>query len=124
MRVLVLCLAVFVVPCATFAQVSTTFWSSDGDAYVGQFNANGAKLVSKYPKSWYHGEPSEDHIVVEEPAVIFLGKSCDANHSALGTGKWGWWNDNFHAEFGAHSISFVNQELFDHRLFEACQDHG
>ena len=117
-------LAIAVVPSFALAQEGAEFWSNEGDAYIGTLTADGVKLTSKYPKTWFRSEPSQDHAIVEKRAVIYFGKSCDAVHSELGKGIWGWWNDNFHADFGDHSIGFVNQELFDHRLFAACEDHG
>ena len=112
------------VPSFALAQEGAEFWSNEGDAYIGTLTADGVKLTSKYPKTWFRSEPSQDHAIVEKRAVIYFGKSCDAVHSELGKGTWGWWNDNFHADFGDHSIGFVNQELFDHGLFAACEDHG
>jgi hypothetical protein len=101
-----------------------TFYSNEGDAYLAEEREDGVFLKSKYPKTWFHGEPSQDHTIVEGQATIFLDASCAAVHSELGKGTWGWWNDVFHADFGSHTIFFLNQELFAHGHFAACEDHG
>ena len=101
-----------------------TFYSNEGDLYFGSLNEDGVVLTSKYPKAWFHGEPSQDHTASEKRAIIFLGRSCDAVHNEYGTGIWSWWNDSFAVTFGNHRISFANQELFDHGRFVACEEHA
>jgi hypothetical protein len=96
-----------------------TFYSNEGDIYDATINANGAVLTSRHPKSWFHGEPTEDHEVHTAPAKIYLGRACDALHSELGKGTWDGGNGAFGATFGSHVITFQRQEL-DSTLFPNC----
>ena len=97
---------------AAWAEESLTFYSNEGDAYVGIFNENGAVLTSQYPKSWFHGEPYQDLQVHTKPAILYLGKDCDAVHNEYGEGSWSGANGGFGAQFGDHVIFFGRQEVF------------
>jgi hypothetical protein len=109
---------------AATAEEPATYYSNEGDVYLGMVNENGAVLTSKYLKSWFHGEPTDDLRVHTKHAVIYLGNGCDALLNEYGEGRWIWWNDNFTAKFGDHSITFANQELFDLGNFFQCEDHA
>lgn len=97
---------------AVWAEEPVEYWSNEGDVYYSEINANGAILTSKYPKSWFHGEPSDDLQVHTKLAVIYFGNDCDALHNEYGKGTWSGANGGFGASFGNRRISFGRQELF------------
>ena len=99
MRVAVIAL-VFASASAACAEDAVTFYSNEGDAYVGILNENGAVLTSQYPKSWFHGEPWQDLQVHTKPAILYLGNDCDALHNEYGAGRWSGSNGGFGAQFG------------------------
>ena len=119
MRWLLTFLVVAVGSAPSVAEESQQYVSDEGDAYFAVINASGAVLTSKYPKTWFHGESTEDHQVVEKKAVIYLGNSCDALHNEYGKGTWEQANARFYATFGYHVISFNRQELFGVQ-FDKC----
>jgi hypothetical protein len=96
-----------------------TYYSNEGDEYLAVINENGAVLTSRYPKSWFHGEPTEDHEVHTESAEIYFGNNCDAMHNEYGLGTWSGGNGAFGARFGDHLIHFGRQELFGDQ-FDKC----
>jgi hypothetical protein len=104
--------AVLLIGSAVWAAEPTEFWSNEGDIYFGSISESGAVLTSKYPKSWFHGEPNEDLQVHTKPAVIIFAPDCDAHHNEYGRGTWSGANGGFGASFEDHRISFGRQELF------------
>lgn len=110
MRVGVILATIFMAS-AVHSEDLREYWSNEGDTYFATVNENGAVLTSKYPKSWFHGEPSDDLQVHTKPAVIYLGNDCDALHNEYGEGRWSGANGGFGATFGSHTIYFGRQEL-------------
>lgn len=104
-------LTAIILASAAQAEELQNYWSNEGDTYFATVNENGVALTSKFPKTWFHGEPSQDHQVVTKPAVIYLGNDCDALHNEYGAGKWSGANGGFGATFGEHTIYFGRQEL-------------
>ena len=83
---------------------------ADNHSWTITCNGSGYQLKSVYPVSRFI-EAGINSKVSEGIETLNLGKSCDAQHTVLGTGKWCWANGGFTAEFSSHSIGFPRQEL-------------
>lgn len=118
-------LAIIVVSLGTPAKAKNPqqFWSNEDDVYFCVIDENEAILTSRFPKSWYHGESSDDLQVHTKPAIIYFGKDCLAMHNEYGKGTWSGANGAFGATFGDHTIYFDRQELYGTQ-FERCYYPG
>ena len=104
---------------AIFATLATATAASDadyhvsgaGDDYAIAVNENGYVLTSRYPKARFI-EAGADSRVVRGVETFYFGRNCDAAHAVFGTGRWGWANGGFGADFpGGFQLRFPRQEL-------------
>ena len=85
---------------------------SDNHSWSLGCNASGYALRSQYPVTRFH-EAGAGSTVSQERETLYLGRSCDASHTVLGSGKWCWANGGFVVEFdNSARMGFPRQELF------------
>ena len=93
------------------AQDDSFYVSSTGDDYTIAANENGYVLTSRYPKARFV-EAGANSYVVRGIETFYFGRNCDAVHEVFGSGKWGWANAGFGADFeGGFQFRFPRQEL-------------
>ncbi|MEO8530377.1 MAG: hypothetical protein ABI459_04090 [Deltaproteobacteria bacterium] len=89
----------------------TLYYSSLGDGYAAEVNANGVIFTSEYPKHYFM-EDGVNSRIETRPEVIYLGKSCDAESFYWGKGRFGQANGGFLITFeNGHELGFARQEL-------------
>ena len=101
--------AALLMPLAALVQ-DGGYISNFGDEYSLEQNANGAVLRSRYPKAWFI-EGGANSRVEHGIDVIYLGKSCDAEHPIWGQGKWWWANGGFGVDLDGLNYRFPRQEI-------------
>ncbi|MFQ5622509.1 MAG: hypothetical protein ACE5FS_03840 [Paracoccaceae bacterium] len=95
---------------ASSACAAGPYVSEDGHRYQLVCNDDGVVLTSDQPVSRFVGQGAGTRVVtgIEK---LYLGRSCDAWHELFGTGRWGWANYGFWAEFEARRFEFPRQEI-------------
>lgn len=90
---------------------ATAQYVGDNHTWNLTCNSSGYQLKSKYPVSRFI-ENGANSRTTEGIETIFLGRSCDAQHTVFGKGKWCWANGGFSVDFANdQSIGFPRQEL-------------
>jgi hypothetical protein len=108
MRVL---FATLILPALMAPAAAATYYVGDNHSWSVSCNASGYKLTSRDPVTRFT-EAGANSTVSDGIETLYLGKDCDAQHNALGKGRWCWANGGFRAEFeGGRSIGFPRQEL-------------
>lgn len=84
---------------------------ADGHEWDLQCNDNGFRLRSKSVVTRFI-EAGVNSRTEKSREALYLGRSCDALHSVLGSGTWCWANGGFKADFSGTTIGFPRQELY------------
>ena len=84
---------------------------SGGHSYELSCNAAGYVLTSENVVSRFV-EGGAASRIWKKKEVIYMGRSCDAQHELFGSGKWCWANGGFVVEFDQMSFGFLRQELY------------
>lgn len=83
---------------------------ADGHEWELQCNDHGFKLRSTSEVNRFI-EAGVDSRVEQGRETLYLGRSCDAFHSVLGSGTWCRANGGFKADISGITIGFPRQEL-------------
>lgn len=93
------------------ATTAASAYVADGHEWDLQCNDNGFKLRSKSVVTRFI-EAGVNSRAEKSRETLYLGRSCDALHSVLGSGTWCWANGGFKADFSGTTIGFPRQELY------------
>lgn len=107
-RWVVWCIAALVMLAAAAPQAHA--YTADFHEWSLQCNTDGYVLTSQTPISRVTGMGAGRQ-QVQGIEQLYLGRSCDAQHTVFGAGKWCWANGGFVAEFGDDRVGFARQEL-------------
>ena len=85
-------------------------YTADNHEWTLQCNSDGYRLTSRTPITRVVGVGANRQ-QMQGVERLYLGRSCDAQHTVFGRGSWCWANGGFVAEFGNDRVGFGRQEL-------------